>query len=119
MDDLKKHANIARNIDIKSVLQRSCAQKDKHDKAKWLTRVGTLSVTGQQFFNWNQNRGGGGAIDLVIHLYECDFKTALCWLLDNFSLPGVSERAPETEKPRFQSHFILPEREDRYLERVA
>lgn len=30
--------------------------------------------------NWHQSRGGGGAIDLVMHLAGVDYRTALQWL---------------------------------------
>ena len=35
--------------------------------------------------NWKLGVGGGGAIDLAMHLMDCDFKTALRWLDANFA----------------------------------
>jgi hypothetical protein len=55
-----------------------------YDKAKWNTALGMISVTGMKFHNWNQDAGGGGAIDLVMHLGEMDFKSAVFWLREHF-----------------------------------
>ena len=37
--------------------------------------------TGPKWWDSRQNRGGGGAIDLVMHLYKIDFVTAVKRLL--------------------------------------
>lgn len=39
-----------------------------------------ISIDGQKFFNHYQNVSGGGAIDLVKHLENTDFKGAVAWL---------------------------------------
>lgn len=36
-----------------------------------------LLLTGPKFFDARAQRGGGGAIDLVMHLYDLDFKAAV------------------------------------------
>jgi len=56
------------------------ATPDPHDPAKWHTARGLLSVTGAKFINWNLGLGGGGAIDLVIHVQQVGFGQALEWL---------------------------------------
>jgi hypothetical protein len=89
-----------RAIPLERVLPLCGGQPDRDDRHKWHTPAGTLSVTGAKFMNWTSGRGGGGAIDLVIHLHSLDFKSALDWLADHFagvllpepmSLPPVSE----------------------------
>ena len=80
---------MVRHIDLKEALNRTGAIKDNIDKAKWRTCQGVISVTGQKFINWSDGAiGGGGAIDLIIHLKQYDFKTAVSWLFDNFSISG-------------------------------
>lgn len=74
-----------RNIELRAVLERTGAGQDEFDKAKWHTPQGAISVTGQKFMNWTQGIGGGGAIDLVMHLTACDFKAAVFWLSDSFA----------------------------------
>jgi len=73
-----------RAVPLSAVLLAAGAAADRYDKARWHTCAGTISVTGCKFFNWNRGCGGGGAIDLVIHLYGLDFKAALAWLRAHF-----------------------------------
>ncbi len=81
---LTKRADYARTIPLIDVLFRVGAKRDKHDRAKWLTSASIVSVTGQKFFSWSTNTGGGGAIDLVMHIHGFRFHQALVWLEDNF-----------------------------------
>ncbi len=49
--------------------------------ARWHARVGSkefeLLVSGPKFYDTRQKRGGGGAIDLVMHLYGIEFQKAV------------------------------------------
>ena len=95
---LRDRANQVRGIPLEAVLRRSGAQPDRYDQRKWHTAQGVLSVTGAKFMNWNCGRGGGGAIDLVIHLHHLGFTQAVQWLgqsfPDSFS-PEPSRRFPK------------------------
>jgi hypothetical protein len=70
----KERAQHLRAIPLETVLAVCGAQPDRYDKRKWHTSTGVLSVTGAKFMNWNSNVGGGGALDLVMHLNHLDFK---------------------------------------------
>jgi hypothetical protein len=82
--EIRNRANRVRGIPLQTVLIRAGASRDRYDKAKWHTTQGTISCTGTKFMNWNQNAGGGGAIDLAMHLNNLDFKTAVEWLCRHF-----------------------------------
>lgn len=69
-----------RAIPLPAVLRASGARPDRHDKHKWHTAAGVLSVNGAKFIDWNHGRGGGGAIDLVMHVHHLRFLEALEWL---------------------------------------
>jgi hypothetical protein len=69
-----------RAIPLSDILRTVGARADPHDPAKWHTARGTLSVNGSKFFNWNESGGGGGAIDLALHLNRMSFTDALNWL---------------------------------------
>ena len=84
-------ADRLRSLPLESVLVALGAQPDGIDRRKWSTPQGTLSINGAKFFNWNQGIGGGGAIDLVIHLNHCRFTQALDWLQSRFPNDGQSE----------------------------
>ncbi len=85
LDQQQTITNRLREIPLASVLLAAGANHDRYDKARWHTPKGIISVTGIKFYNWNCSLGGGGAIDLVIHLYGLDFKGALTWLGRHFS----------------------------------
>ena len=53
---------------------------------------GPVSITGQKFTNWHRNAGGGGAIDLVMHLADLDVSAAVVWL-EQHALPAMPPQA--------------------------
>ncbi len=78
--DLRYRADAVRLIPLEVVLTRWGALRERRDKSQWRTEHGPLSVTGPQFFNWHLHEGGGGAIDLVMHLGKMDYRAAVQWL---------------------------------------
>jgi hypothetical protein len=94
-NEIKNKASLVRQIDLVSVLKLTEAVQDKFDKHKWHTSQGVISVSGTKFINWNKGIGGGGAIDLAIHLNNFDFKTAVLWLARTF----LSTLSSDTQRP--------------------
>jgi hypothetical protein len=117
-EDIRDKADDVRNIDLIEILQLEGCVRDNHDRVKWHTCQGVVSVTGRKFMNWTQSIGGGGAIDLVMHLRELDFKGAVFWLSENLS--SFSARSSEfiSSKPTAKRVFKLPQRDDRNLPKV-
>ena len=87
---IKQIAGRVRNIPLSDVISITGAVRDKYDEHKWHTSKGVISITGPKFMNWSIQKGGGGAIDLVIHLYQLDFVPAVLWLADRFPNPYCS-----------------------------
>jgi hypothetical protein len=108
--DIRQRANRLRGLPLEAVLLRSGAERDRADKAKWHTGRGMISVTGTKFMNWNQGAGGGGAIDLAMHLGDLRFKEALEWLSRHFPDNDVAD--PPHVLPR---QLLLPPRDPRKL----
>jgi len=81
----RARADQLRALPLPVVLEQLEATPDPHDPAKWRTDQGVLSVTGPKFINWNQGVGGGGAIDLVMHVRQLGFGQALEWLECRFA----------------------------------
>jgi hypothetical protein len=79
-DDFRRRAGVVRAIRLETVLTQWGAERDRADRSQWRTERGPLSVTGAKFFNWHCNEGGGGAIDLVMHLGQMDYRAAVEWL---------------------------------------
>ena len=103
----KELAQHLRAIPLETVLPLCGAQKDHDDKRKWHTSAGTLSVTGAKFMNWHDSVGGGGAIDLVMHLNHLGFKAAVDWLAHHF--PGVLPPPPVPPIPPSQLRLPPPD----------
>ena len=80
----RQAAQLLRALPLERVLPLCGACRDDADPHKWHTSRGALSVTGPKFINWSRNQGGGGAIDLVMHLHHLDFKAAVDWLVQHF-----------------------------------
>ncbi len=114
---IRNTAEIVRRIELTVVLQRVGANVDKSDPAKWHTSQGVLSVTGQQFFNWTQGAGGGGAIDLIMHLEQIGFIKAVCWLADHYSYAGDQASTPAKSPDRIS--LVLPRRNPTYLPQIS
>jgi hypothetical protein len=115
-DRIKFLTGKLREIPLTHVMARAGAVRDRYDKNKWHTSEGTISVTGQRFMNWNLNKGGGGAIDLVIHLYRFDFKAAIVWLEKNsrYSI----DNQPPLDPPGKPAIFMPPLKCDQNLPSV-
>ena len=110
-------ADVLRAIDPAAVLARSGCLRDASEKAKWHTPAGVISITAQKFMNWTQSTGGGGAIDLVMHLRRCDFKSAVFWLDENFPDRYMQPRSSDTTSAVHRA-FLLPKRNDSFLPRI-
>jgi len=112
--EIRERSRQLRGVPLEAVLLAAGAQRDKHDKAKWHTAKGVLSVTGTKFMNWNEAKGGGGAIDLAMHLNNMGFKSAVEWLWNVFPCPLPAEALQPQRKPALR----LPQKENRNLSRV-
>lgn len=80
----RARADRLRALPLPVVLAALETVRDPHDPAKWHTARGVLSVSGPKFMNWGQGLGGGGAIDLVMHVRQVGFGQALEWLEQRF-----------------------------------
>lgn len=77
-------AQKVRDFPLDKVVYELGLDPDPFDKHKWQNEGHIINITGSKFYDWKELRGGGGAIDLVMHLNQCDFKQAVTWLHDRF-----------------------------------
>lgn len=113
-EERRRIADRLRSIPLESVLRLLGARRDPRDRAKWHTARGVISVNGAKFMNWTLGAGGGGAIDLAMQVGGWDFKAALAWLSEHFSLFAPSEPPRRTER----LELALPPRDDGKLPRL-
>ena len=112
-EPIRQKADLLRAIPLTAVLRLWGAQPDPHDRRKWHTPQGVLSVKGAKFMDWSRGVGGGGAIDLVIHLNQRGFIQALDWLARHFPSPP-----PQTDSSLAQPDLKLPPPDPAQLARV-
>lgn len=118
-------ADQLRSIELRDVLEAYGCHQDPKDRSKWHTPVGRLSVTGQRFMDFSAEHGGGGAIDLVMHIEGVDFNGAVSSLARMYgegpALATVAARAAETAREAAQAPkapFVAPEHQPGTWERV-
>jgi hypothetical protein len=90
----RARADALRAIPLRDVLRSAGARPDPGDGSKWHFKDMILSVTEPKFMDWTRGVGGGGAIDLAIHLQKTDFMGALAWLAARFP-----EALTHTQRP--------------------
>ncbi len=103
----RARADRLRALPLPAVLAALEATPDSRDPAKWRTARGVLSVSGPKFINWNLDLGGGGAIDLVMHVRQVGFGQALEWLEDHF---GAFTPLGPQPMPQVLQSLALPAR---------
>ncbi|MBE7383719.1 MAG: hypothetical protein F6J95_020160 [Leptolyngbya sp. SIO1E4] len=74
---LQDVADDVRGIDLEIVAANLGLELDRYDKHKWRNGDHIISVSGPIFMDWLADQGGRGAIDLVMHVQEVDFKAAV------------------------------------------
>lgn len=123
MDDFRERADWVREIALETILLCRGAERDPRDRRKWHTEQGPLSVTGPKFMSWRRGQGGGGAIDLVMHLAQVDIRAAIEWLEQQFAVgpiagsPAVAHPLARTTSAR-EDALHLPRPADRLLGHV-
>ena len=108
-------AKKVRDFPLEKVAYELGLDPDPKDKHKWHSEGHIINITGSKFYDWKTLKGGGGAIDLVMHLNQCDFKQAVTWLHDRFgegaTLEAVTYKTRKIiqEKPRLKFTPPVPE----------
>jgi hypothetical protein len=80
--ELKRIRDDARNIDISGLIEKYGAKKTGANTYE--LNGESISIKGQKFHNHYSDKGGGGAIDLVMHIENIDFKSAFARLSYDF-----------------------------------
>ena len=97
----RDRADALRAIPLTAVAAGLGYRKDPADRARWKRPGSVISINGTKYFDHIAGRGGGGAIDLVIHAEECGFLQAL-QLLEGFPSrnPRIGDRVPVLSEDR-------------------
>ena len=105
-------ANQIRDLPLEQVAYELGLDPDPKDKHKWQHENYIINITGSKFYDWQHLKGGGGAIDLVMHVNHCDFKQAVAWLNDRFgesaTLTAVTYKSREIIQTEQLRPFMTP-----------
>ena len=77
----KEQLNAIRATPLLHIVQALGLEQDKDKNWKDAERSFAITLKDQKFYDHKAGQGGGGAIDLVKHVMQCDFTTAKQWLM--------------------------------------
>lgn len=82
----RRKADSMRAIPLSDVLKTLGMELDPADKKQWRDPEHRFRITidNYKFYDHSAQKGGGGAIDLLMHTTGQDYKGALSWLADRF-----------------------------------
>lgn len=80
------HISELRDLPLHVVAAELGYQQSGNDRSKWKSSNSILSINATQFYDHLTLKGGGGAIDLVMHANRCSFKEAVA-ILDKMATP--------------------------------
>lgn len=86
----KQQAEGLRDLPLEDVAYDLGLEEDDKGRHRWKGQGHIISIDGSKFYDLGgEQRGGGGAIDLVMHVKGCEFKQAVAWLSDCFGTEGM------------------------------
>ncbi|MBC6435977.1 DUF3991 domain-containing protein [Nostoc sp. HG1] len=77
------------------------------DGERWKGHGHIINIDGSKFYDFapEQQKGGGGAIDLVMHVNQCNLRQAVVWLHERFGEAGA-ERAAIAKATKVAAEII-------------
>lgn len=105
----------ARHADLHDVMATLGGEPDRYDRRKFRVDGRHISINGEQFYDHDAGCGGGGAIDLVMHVRQCDFNDAVAYLTGHVPVPLRSadhERRREGPTSADERRPFVPPRRD-------
>jgi hypothetical protein len=65
------------------------------DRERWKGHGHIINIDGQKFYDFSpeHSKGSGGAIDLVMHVNNCNLRQAVVWLHERFGSVGAERAA--------------------------
>jgi hypothetical protein len=113
---------IVRELELKTQQLRDLPLEDvawelglHHDQGRWKGHGHIINIDGPKFYDFapDQQKGSGGAIDLVMHVNQCNLRQAVVWLHERFGEAGA-ERAAIAKATRVTAEIIQLEPRDKF-----
>ncbi|WP_017655440.1 MobV family relaxase [Fortiea contorta] len=115
-----------RELELKTQLLRDLPLEDvawelglNYDHERWKGHGHIINIDGSKFYDFapEHSKGGGGAIDLVMHVNSCNFRQAQVWLHERFGEAGA-ERAAISHALKMTAEIIQSEPRPQFQLRV-
>ncbi|MBD6620668.1 DUF3991 domain-containing protein [Komarekiella sp. 'clone 1'] len=90
-----------RDLPLEDVAWQLGLDRDTKQLRRWRGLGHIISISGDsKFYDFHptQEKGGGGSIDLVMHVNKCSFRGAIAWLHDRFGEAGIERAAAHKAK---------------------
>ncbi|WP_392477026.1 MobV family relaxase [Nostoc sp. C110] len=93
---------IVRSLELKTQQLRDLALEDvawelglNYERERWRGHGHIINIDAEKFYDFapEHSKGSGGAIDLVMHVNQCNFRQAVVWLDERFGEAGVERAA--------------------------
>jgi hypothetical protein len=112
----KQQADKLRDLPLEDVAWHLGLDKADKGENRWKSLGQVINITGSKWYDFTAEKGGGGAIDLVMHVAGCNFRQSLAWLCDRFGEEGmlrasrakVEEQASKIVADEPVPQFIFP-----------
>mgnify|MGYP000048450529 CR=1 FL=1 len=108
---LKAQLDAARATPLLELAQRMALEQDKDQNWKDVDGQFAITITDQKFYDHKAGEGGGGAVDFVKHVMQCDFTTARDFLISNYGADSyVSNATDEARRKALEDVEKAPKR---------
>ncbi len=85
----KQQADQLRDLPLEDVAWHLGLDKADKGENRWKGLGQVININGSKWYDFTAEKGGGGAIDLVMHVAGCNFRSSLAWLCDRFGEEGM------------------------------
>ncbi|MBD2254730.1 MobV family relaxase [Nostoc parmelioides] len=119
---LRQQIQQLRDLPLEDVAWQLGLNPDWKNFNRWKGRNHIINIHESKFYDFHpsQLHGGGGSIDLVMHVNECNFTTALAWLnqhygsskLERASLHWAKQQATDISTTGTTVEFTAPVKND-------
>jgi hypothetical protein len=97
---MARNCGAGEDMDLAIVAANLGLSPNCQDAYQWRDEGHIISINGSKFMDWAVDRSGGGAIDLVMHIQQTDFQSAVQWLSGRSLVLIPSTQTPEVHEVR-------------------
>ncbi|NJN11999.1 MAG: DUF3991 domain-containing protein, partial [Richelia sp. RM2_1_2] len=85
----KQQADKLRDLPLEEVAWNLGLDKSDKGDNRWQGLGQVVGINDSKWYDFTEEKGGGGAIDLVMHINNFNFRSSVAWLHDQFGEEGM------------------------------